>query len=110
MTGAILALLLSTSEWTPQDTAVQVATSAVCVTDVALTSAAIHSGVIERNPVLGRSPSQAKLWTLGLTGCAVQAGISWLLPKPWRQGWQAAWLSIEGAALVGNVVVLSGRW
>jgi hypothetical protein len=95
--------------WTEQDTKREALFTSIVVLDLTLTSVGIAAlNQPERNPLIGRNPSHARLWTLGLTGAASHVLIARLLPRDLRDGWQAFGISIEIAACVGNGAILIG--
>lgn len=75
------AVVACASGWTrPQLTVGFVATGAIA-TDCAQTEALLDAGWVERNPLLGRRPTDARLWG----SCAAGAAAMWIvadaLPK-----------------------------
>lgn len=111
---ALLALLALPSPgraldaWTQQDVVLESAFVVAGVLDIALTQQALREGAKERNPVLGMSPSPARLWAWGLTGLAFHAGVAALLPSRPRTLWQSMGLTVELAVASGNATIVVG--
>jgi hypothetical protein len=109
MTASMLLLLLAAAPWTAKDTQVQAAVVALGVVDIALTQVGLSKmDASERNPLLGKNPSPVKLWSLGLSGLAAHSVVAWMLPRGWREGWQAAGLTVEAVMVVSNGVIVAG--
>jgi len=102
-------LALVMAAWTPANTGLEIGFASAVVLDVALTSYGLDHGLAERNPLLGRKPSRAKLVGSILLASTLHLGISALLPEPYRVAWQTGTLAIEVCIVTGNAtLVLSG--
>lgn len=111
--AALAALLLRAApvladEWTRADTARESVVIALIAVDVGTTMMQLDRGGYERNPVIGRFPSHARLLTLAATAAAGHALTAWILPRPYREVWQVGIAVVEGVTITGNVLVLTG--
>lgn len=109
--AAALLLLASTAradEWTPADTAFQLAYTAAHVADYGQTldiadkcGRVWPDGVFhpknphELNPVLGRCPARGKVHAYMLSTLVAHVVVARLLPQPYRRLWQVGGLGVE---------------
>lgn len=94
--------------WTASDWKREAVFAAAVVGDLSLSSVALEQGTREWNPLLGERPSHAKLWTVGLSGVLFHAGVARLLPRDWRDAWQAAGISLEIVIVGRNAAFVIG--
>lgn len=89
--------------WTTADKAREGAFAALVLADWAQTRSSLgEDGLKERNPLLGKNPSPAKLAGLSALGAVGHAGVTHLLPKPWRDIWLNTTLAAEGLNVANN--------
>jgi len=112
---AIVVLLLSAAPrgssaldpWTASDWRREGVVVALAMADITLTDAGLRlPDVYEANPVLGRRPSRAKLWGLGMSAAVGHVVVARLLPRRARDVWQAAGISVELTMCVSNSALL----
>jgi hypothetical protein len=111
MTLLLALLLMAPGDWTARDTQIQAGIVALSVVDLSLTCYGLthhQTGFKELNPIMGRHPSSAKVWTLGAVGMAGHTLVAWLLPRGWRERWQLAGLVVEGMLVINNTIIVSG--
>ena len=108
--AALLALLTpvaARAEWRPPtsgETALFVASQVAVLADIRTTlDIKNHPGGFEKNPVLGRHPSDAKILALGGLSMAVQAAAWYALPSPWRNVLSGVMLTVEIGMVANNV-------
>jgi len=96
-------------DWTTEDTAVQVAYSALHIMDWSQTlHMARNPGIYEeRNPIvrglIGKHPSEGRVNALVGASLALQWAIAYSLDKPYRGYWQAFWIGVEATAVGNNI-------
>jgi 4'-phosphopantetheinyl transferase EntD len=96
-------------DWTRTDSERQAVVVALGVVDIALTKRGLDElGMMERNPILGRKPSPARLWTLGASGIVAHTALAVVLPRRWREGWQAAGIAVELTMCASNAAIVFG--
>src|SRR5512142_2553592 len=78
----------SADEWTPEDTRREAVVVGLIAVDVGTTLAWLHEGGTERNPLIGRRPSTARVLTLATSAAVLHALTARILPRPYREGWQ----------------------
>lgn len=105
--GCLLCLCLAPTlsardPWTRRDTLWELAYVAAVAMDVSQSRQIEDGGRFERNPFLPRHPSAAAITNLGILNVAAHAGISWLLPSPWRRRWQAVTVAVEVFVVADN--------
>src|SRR5947209_488416 len=87
------------AEWRPPtsgETALFVASQVAVLADLRTTlDIKNHPGGFEKNPILGRHPSDAKILALGGLSMAVQAATWYALPSPWRNVLSGVMLTVE---------------
>ena len=107
-TGLILAgLLMSPADaadtWRPEDTARQVAFTALMVADWRQTRAiAVTPGYYETNIVLGERPNASRVNGYFAGTLLAHTLIAHALPHPWRERWQSAGIVIQAGAVTRN--------
>lgn len=111
--AALAALLLRSgpalaAEWTPEDTRREVIVVGLVLADVGSTFAQLDRGGYERNPLIGKFPSTARLLASATAATVVHALTARILPRPYREVWQVGIAVAEGLAVTGNVLVLTG--
>lgn len=89
-------------EWTRFDTALEAGYAATVTVDWLQTRASLLHGGMELNPLLGHRPSQAMVAGYCAGNALLHAGVSWLLPSPYRTIWQSVTLGVEGHAVYRN--------
>jgi hypothetical protein len=88
--------------WSKTDTALELAFAGATVIDLMQTSWFRSRGDAERNPLLGRHPSQQEV-SLGIGACILgHALVAAVLPKPFRSMWQGGGIGVEVSATVWN--------
>ncbi len=103
-------------EWTRADTAWEAGFATALLVDWQQTRYNLRAaGGYERNPIVGRYPSGARINIMALSALAGHAIVAGLLPQPYRRGWQAVALMLEiGAvsdhAIAGGGLNLSFTW
>ena len=107
LTSMLLALSLS-SDWTPDDTKLELAFVGLGAADIGLTIASPQ--YVEQNPILGAHPSTGRVLLFGTLGLAGHAAVAWALPQPWRRAWQCGGIAVEAVMVVNNLVVVSGSY
>jgi hypothetical protein len=94
------------SRWTATDTVLQLTTTALIVMDWNQTRHCLSSPTCqELNPILGRRPSQGAVATYAIGSALACAGISYALPRPWRNMWQTLTIGVEGHAVYRHLRV-----
>lgn len=90
--------------WTVPDTALQVAVTAALYEDYKQTEqiASEPSRYHETNPILGEHPSGGKVRNYFIGSALASAGIAYVLPKPYREAFQAGVLGVEVVAIGHN--------
>lgn len=115
---AIILLALTTCQpvyadkWTNTDTALQLTYTAVHIADWAQTrQIALHPDIwYEKNLILGTNPHSDKVdayFALTLLG---HTAIAYMLPDPYRNLWQGAWIGIESGVIYGNYIRAGYHW
>lgn len=94
--------------WTESDWKREAIFAAAVVADLSLTSVGREQGAREWNPLLGREPSHARVWSVGLSGIVFHAAVARLLPRDWRDAWQAFGITLELAVGVRNAAFVVG--
>ena len=99
--------VLAADPWTRADTYREVAYVIITTADWSQTlqSADHPEKWTEMNPILGKHPSRSRVNTLIPLGMVLHAGIAYILPRPYREWWQYAWIGIETAAVGKNLSV-----
>jgi len=67
----------------------------------------------EKNPILGKEPSQERVNTLIFGAIIGHALVTYALPKKYREYWQVSFISIEAVAVSANHrngVRVIGNW
>jgi hypothetical protein len=105
---AVLALAWAaparSSDWNRTDTAVEAAVLASVACDWMQTvNFTQRHTFYESNPVLGATPSAARVHAYFAAVAAAHAAAAYVLPRPWRSVWQVAWFGIETGYVVHNV-------
>lgn len=101
------------SEWTKQDSAWQLAYTALHVADWAQTRniARNPDEFHETNPILGRHPSVSEVDDYFLVTGVAHALVSAALPPKYRRKWQAAGIVVEAGAVAHNYSIgISMSW
>jgi hypothetical protein len=108
---------LAVEPWTPVDAALEAAYLTVHVADWMQTAQIAKWGgewyetqpggrwdrrPTEWNPVLGSTPSLARVNLYFGAGLVAHAAISWILPRPYRGYWQAASFTFQVGAVARN--------
>lgn len=96
---------LAFGEWTTADSVRQGVFTGLTMIDWAQTRyIAKHSPVEvqEGNPILGKTPSLGRVNNYFAVSIVGHAAISYVLPRPWREGWQYVWIGIEGERIHHN--------
>lgn len=113
-TGLITSLLLAAGtiqdpeprKWTNANIGLEIAFVSLATLDIYQTREFLtYPQIRERNPVLGKHPSRAKVLVLGSAAILAHAAIAELLPRGWREGWQTIGISIEIAAVTNNFML-----
>ena len=89
-------------EWTTLNTALLAAQLTLTTIDIGQTQYFTSKGVAELNPVVGAHPSRELLIGIWIASMAVQTTGAILLPSPWREVWQIAFIVGEGMAVWHN--------
>jgi hypothetical protein len=92
----------SAEDWTARDTALEVVYAVAQAADWRQTLDIAAAGR-EINPVLGPHPSAGVVHTYFASTLVAHALVARALPRPWREGWQAAWIVIETGYVARNV-------
>jgi hypothetical protein len=113
--AALVALLVASpaaarDPWTNPDTAAEAGFVAVVLLDWQQTRAALASGHVELNPIIGQHPSRARLDAMVLGGVVAHAVIARVLPQPYRRAWQYVTIGVEVAALANNAAHVGLRF
>ncbi len=100
------------AEWRPPyapEIAAMAAAEILITVDIAQTAGAAEcgwpDGFYERNPLLGRTPSVARVVATGVAAGLGAAALFVALPPRWRLAVPLLVGSIEGAAVLGNFAV-----
>lgn len=93
---------LAVDEWTKKDTTYQAVFLTLMAADWLQTKEiARNPNYYERNPILGKYPSQNEVDIYFLSTAIVHAGIAYYLPKKYRRYWQYIFIGIQ-AGCVGH--------
>jgi hypothetical protein len=104
-TIATLALCLSLSAndpWTPAQKYAEAAYFTLTTADMLQTLEFRRAGGYEKNPLLGREPSQSRVIVGITTAMALHWWITDMLPSRYRKYWQYVWIGIEADAVRHN--------
>jgi hypothetical protein len=93
--------------WTSDDTALQLVYTAITVADWSQT---LHISrnpdqYFETNKHLGKHPSEGSVNTWFVSTIALNAAVSYILPKPYRTIWQGFWIGYEYGFVERNVSI-----
>lgn len=105
--------MLSTSityaadRWTKTDTRYEIAYAIVAAFDASQTADIrnhdnIEEGVPWTKAILGKNPEPLPTAAYFGAAVALHAGISYMLPKDWRRGWQTTTLIVNSAVVANN--------
>jgi hypothetical protein len=105
--GVVIALLAgpsaaSADEWTTRNTALELTYAVAHVADWRQTLD-IGAAGRETNPILGSHPSAPAVHAYFASALAAHALVAWVLPRGWREGWQAAWIVVETGYVAHNL-------
>jgi hypothetical protein len=89
-------------KWSTGDTIRELAFMALIVADWSQTSWQLKHRGAEKNPFLGERPSQGRLALYMLSTSVIHAGVSIILPRNWRDGWQYVSIGIESHTVYHN--------
>ncbi len=96
-------------DWTATDTLLEVATCAALYADWRQTREIAKHPVLadgrplsEGNPLLPRHPNLSRVNNSFIITALLHPVITYLLPRPFREGWQVVFLAGEGLAVVHN--------
>lgn len=92
-------------EWTWGDTAGEALFASAVAVDVTQTRWALAHGWRERNPLLGRYPSPARLIGSAALGVVAHGAVSVMLPSRARRAWQAVSLVAEVGLVVHSAAI-----
>lgn len=93
---------VAASEWTPDDTARQVALTALICVDWMQTQEIVKDSHEEMNPVLGKHPSMKRVnITIG-SAIVLSFIIAKMLPSKYRKWFQFIVIGAESAAIYNN--------
>jgi len=90
--------------WTLQDTLWELSYDAVLAMDCSQSRQIEGSDRYERNPLLPRHPSAKTITQLCILNAVAHAGISYVLPKPWRRRFQVVTVVIEAGVVSDNYI------
>jgi hypothetical protein len=99
-TLSIILFLFSTSafssEWTTENKILEVTYNTVRLADILITKDGMHrEGYHENNPLIGRHPSDAKLWGFFLVGGVIHYFITDRIKPEYRRTFQAITITCE---------------
>lgn len=92
-------------KWTKEDTILQGIFITTLAIDMWYTYTFLYTGnyrergIYETNPILGKYPSKNKLYLYSISGAILHTGITYILPKPYRNMWQSFWIGGEMYAI-----------
>lgn len=97
-------------EWTPTDTAFELAGATLHLADWSQTlaiarNARMHRIGVEGNPLLGEVPSNRTVNAYFAGTLVLHAAIAYVLPQPYRRIWQVAWIGLGGFAVGSNLAL-----
>ena len=92
--------------WTTKDTAGQAIVTTALLFDYGQTlQIAKNPKYQERNPILGKHPSEGQITPYFLSVAVFHGIISWALPKDYRPYWQSLWVGIELGSIGNNYAI-----
>lgn len=62
----------------------------------------------ENNIFMGEYPSKTKLYLLSSSGIILHLGISYIIPKPYRNIWQSVWIGMRIKNIYHNYQAVGG--
>lgn len=95
---ALLGASYGAEKWTGTDTALESAFVLTMLIDRNQTMQAIDGGYEEvgwARHFIGSHPSEGRINSYFALATAAHAAIAYLLPQPWRLGWQSFWIGVE---------------
>jgi hypothetical protein len=93
-------------DWTTADSVRQGVFTGLNLIDCEQTKKFIRNPhMYEKNPIMGRHPSQTRINNLCALSIVGHAGVSYLLPRGWRDGWQYIWIGVEAEAVHHNYAI-----
>lgn len=99
----LLVLPVNCQAWSGKDTALEVISEGMTVVDWGQTQdIRNHNGMIELNPILGRSPSRGAVNAYFISVLAIHPVISIALPESCRTIWQSIYIGVEWTAISSN--------
>jgi hypothetical protein len=111
-----LAAGCATDPWLPRDTAAQAVVTGLMVTDWAQTREMVKNPCVAgpncevhhyekglASHFIGEHPSVGQVNNYFAASILLNAGVAWLLPRGWREGWQI------GSAVYETKIVLDNR-
>jgi hypothetical protein len=92
---------------TEQVIATQALLATVMILDGANTRHGIKCGYVEeQNPLMGTTPSAARLWGIGLAAFVAHSVVTYYMPFGYREAWQWAAIAAEAVVFTGNLTEL----
>ena len=103
MVFLMLPSLCCAGGWSTKDTILEAVSEGLTVVDWGQTNnIRDHSGMIELNPILGRSPSRGAVNAYFGTWLAIHPLISYVIPSEYRTIWQSIYIGVELTAVGSN--------
>lgn len=101
------------NEWTKLNTALELVLFAEGLADIMQTRWFVGREVnrapypegtiyVETNPILGRKPGAARLYSTFISAMILHAAVARILPSGFREAWQISLIGIEGEVLYHN--------
>jgi hypothetical protein len=89
-------------EWTARNTALELTYAVAHAADWRQTLDIAAAGR-ETNPILGPRPAAHVVHAYFASALVAHALVARMLPRGWREGWQAAWIVVETGYVARNL-------